>query len=139
MQKLTLLLLLMSLAMVTNHGDETIPLELKGNFLDDYGVRYTINDSLWIQHPRTKFRIIKWNTREQYLIARNDKQNPGEGGLYTRIDYMQFKNMEPYKWGFCLTAYDAQTDSIAEATAAADRMNPKKGCNGFPFSRMKRN
>lgn len=109
-----------------------------GNFTDDYGIKYTINDTLWMQHPRTKFHIIKWNKKEQYLIARNDAQNPGEGGLYTRIDLMQFDNMQPWLWGYCLTVYDAQTDAAAEAVAIADRKNPKKGCNGYPFSRMKR-
>jgi hypothetical protein len=51
---------------------------------------------------------------------------------------MDFSNMEPFRWGFCFTVYDANTDSLAEVTAHADRQNPKKGCNGFPFSRMKR-
>jgi len=39
--------------------------------------------------------------------------------------------------GICLTAYDAETDTIAEKTAYVDRQNPKKECNGYPFSRMK--
>lgn len=109
-----------------------------GNFTDDYGIKYTINDTLWIQHPRTKFHIIKWNKQEQYLVARNDEKNPGEAGLYTRIDLMQFDNMQPWLWGYCLTVYDAKTDTSAEAVATADRKNPRKGCNGYPFSRMKR-
>jgi len=119
-----------------NH--EEVPAMFKGNFADDYGIRYTINDTVFIQHPRTKYHIIKWDTKGQYIVARNDNQNPGEKGLYTRIDYMQFSNMDPWKWGFCLSVYDAPTDVVAETTAKADRQNPKKGCNGFPFSRMKR-
>ena len=109
-----------------------------GNFTDDYGIKYIINDTLWTQLPRTKFHIIKWNKKEQYLIARNDAKNPGERGLYTRIDFMQFDNMQPWLWGYCLTAYNAPTDKAAEAIATADRKNPRKGCNGYPFSRMKR-
>ncbi|WP_295770478.1 hypothetical protein [uncultured Mucilaginibacter sp.] len=110
----------------------------KGSFTDDYGIKYTINDTLWIQHPRTKFHIIKWNYKEQYLIARNDAKNPGEGGLYTRIDLMQFDNMQPWLWGYCLSVFDATSNVAAEAVAIADRKNPRKGCNGYPFSRMKR-
>jgi hypothetical protein len=113
------------------------PSFLIGSFVDDYKIRYTINDTLWVQQPHTKFHIIKWNTAKQYLIARNDAKNPGDGNQYTRIDYMTFKNMEPWRWGYCLTAYDAATDAIAEATAAADRENPTIGCGGFPFSRMR--
>ena len=109
-----------------------------GSFKDDYGIRYTINDTLWTQHPKTSYHILKWNVKEQYLIAKNGPNNPSEAGLYTRIDYMTFENMEPYTWGFCLTAYNAPSDTAAEAVAAADRKNPRKGCNGFPFSRMKK-
>jgi hypothetical protein len=93
---------------------------------------------LWLQLPRTRFHIIRWNLSKQYLIAKNDVHNPGDGGQYTRIDFMQFTDMEPWKWGYCLTAYNAKTDAEAEATAAADREHPKKGCNGYPFSRMKK-
>src|ERR1700712_1886939 len=112
MQKLAFILLLIQVMLLSPgkkpaHHREDIPAFMKGNFTDDYGIKYTINDTLWIQHPRSKFHIIKWNTLDQYLIARNDEMNPGEGGMYTRIDYMQFSNMEPYRWGFCLTAYDA--------------------------------
>lgn len=117
---------------------DSIPSMVKGNFTDDYGIRYTISDSLWTQHPNAKYHIIKWNTKDQYLIARNDSKNPSEAGLYTRIDYMSFTNMEPFLWGFCLTIYNAPNDAAAEATAAADRVNPRKGCGGYPFSRMKR-
>ena len=123
---------------VNSSGNDSIPSLLKGDFTDDYRIRYSISDSLWMQLPNTKFHIIKWNLDEQYLVAKNDMKNPGEAGLYTRIDFMQFKDMAPFEWGFCLTAYNAKDSDSAEKTAAADRSNPKKGCGGFPFSRMKR-
>lgn len=114
------------------------PEGLTGTFSDDYGIKYSISDTLWTQHPKTNFHILKWNVEGQYLIARNDAANPGEGGLYTRIDFMRFENMEPFRWGFCLSSYNAPDDKAAEAVNIADRKNPRKGCNGFPFSRMKR-
>ena len=117
---------------------DSIPTHVLGNFMDDYGIRYTITDTLWIQHKDISYHIIKWNTKEQYIIARNDQANPSEIGLYTRIDYMSFQNMEPFRWGFCLTVYNAATETEAETKAQADRQNPKKGCGGYPFSRMKR-
>ena len=118
---------------------DSIPSSLLGNFTDDYNIRYKITDSLWIQYPDAKYHILKWNLQEQYIIARNDDKNPDHKGLFTRIDYMLFENMQPYEWGFCLTVYNAERSSTAERTAHADRRNPKKGCGGFPFSRMKRN
>ena len=117
---------------------DTIPLMMKGDFMDDYKIRYTITDSVWTQLPNVKYHIISWNTTEQYILARNDDKNPSEPRLYTRIDYTNFINMEPFLWGFCLTTYDAKTMEEAQSYAKADRQNPRKGCNGFPFSRMKR-
>ena len=115
-----------------------IPDRLLGRFVDDYGIAYTIMDSIWIQQPGITYHILDWNTGEKFIIARNDKKNPSEPDLYTRIDYTYFEGMEPYGWGFCLTVYNALSDSAAAASPAADRANPRKGCNGFPFSRMKR-
>lgn len=117
---------------------DTIPAVLKGDFVDDYDIQYSLNDSLFLMHPKAKYHIVRWNTTEQYFIARNDTANVSEKDLYTRVDYMLFKEMEPWLWGFCLTVYDAKTAEQAEAKAAADRLNPKIGCNGYPFSRMKR-
>ena len=116
---------------------DSIPAIFKGDFKDDYDIRYMINDSLWFQHPAAKYHILKWNIQEQYIIARNDTKNPSEKGLYTRIDYMLLNNMGKWTWGFCLTVYDATSETLAEKSNPADRQNPKKGCNGFPFSRMK--
>lgn len=117
---------------------DTIPAYLLGNFSDDYAIHYNITDSLWSQETGIKYHIIEWNLKEQYLIAKNDQNNPSEKGLYTRIDFMQFTGMEPYLWGFCLTVYNAVSDTAARSSTAADRVNPRKGCNGYPFSRMKR-
>lgn len=111
---------------------------LLGDFVDDYKIRYTVTDSGIIQHPGVRYNFISYNEKEQYFIAKNDTANISDGGLYTRIDIMRFSNMEPWRWGFCLTAYKAASAAEAEKTAAADRANPKKGCGGYPFSRMKR-
>ena len=123
----------------TTHSIRTrLPTLLKGTFEDDYEIKYTINDSLWIQQPNAKYHIINCDTTEQYLLVQNDKANKTDGGLFTRIDYMNFTAMEPFRWGFCLTIYNANTLEKAKATAIADRKNPKVGCSGFPFSRMKK-
>lgn len=118
--------------------EDTLPVTIPAQFTDDYGIRYSITDTLWIQHPSARYHIIRWNYKEQYIIVRNDENNPSEKGLYSRIDYMKFTGMEPYLWGFCLTTYNAATDVLAENSPnKADRKNPRKGCNGYPFSRMK--
>lgn len=117
---------------------DTIPVQLPARFTDDYGIRYTVSDTLWMQHPSAKYHILRWNKEQQFIIARNDINNATDQGLYTRIDYIKFSGMEPYTWGFCLSTYNAVSDSLAEfGPNKTDRANPRKGCNGFPFSRMK--
>ena len=109
-----------------------------GNFEDDYGIEYKITAKQFIQEPRITYNIIEWNTKEQYIITQNAADNPSEANLFTRIDYVEFKNRKPFTWGFCYTTYNAASAKIAKATAAADKTNPKKGCGGYPFSRMKK-
>ena len=92
---------------------QKVPDYLVGSFLDDY------------------------NIDDQYFIARNDSLNSYDPNLYSRIDWMKFEGMLPFEWGFCLTAYSATTPDSAEIVAVPDRNNPKTGCNGYPFSRMK--
>ncbi len=116
----------------------SIPALMEGNFSDDYDIAYTINDTLWTQLPNTKYHIIACDTAAKYILLRNDDGNTSEGGLFTRIDFMYFTNMGSFHWGFCLTVYDAATVEEAKTKAVADRQHPKSGCNGYPFSRMKR-
>lgn len=134
---LSLCFVLISLS-VFSQTEKKAPAFAIGNFTDDYGIKYEVNDTVWTQSPNIKYNIIKWVPEKQYLIAKNASTNKFDAGKYTRIDYMAFENMGDWKWGFCLTVYKAETDEMAENTAAADRENPKKGCNGYPFSRMKR-
>lgn len=114
------------------------PALLLGDFQDDYGNRFTITPTEWLHRPRARYHIVKWDVPRQFAIAQNDSLNRGQPNRWTRIDWMLLPGMPPYEWGFCLTAYDAPTAAAAEATPPAVRETPKTGCNGFPFSRMKR-
>ena len=113
------------------------PSELLGRFVDDYGNAFEITAQRFDQLPRGRFHIAEWNVGERYFLARNDPANPRDGGRWTRIDWMSFSGMAPYQWGFCLTAYRAETQQAARATPPPNRESPRTGCNGFPFSRMK--
>lgn len=115
-----------------------LPAWMQGRFADDYGIQYIVSDTMFFMVPSAKYHIIEWNENEQYLLTRNDENNPTEKGLYSRIDYMKFEGMQPYIWGFCLTVYNAPDTATARKLPQANRDNPRKGCNGFPFSRMKR-
>lgn len=135
--RLLTLLLLFPFFTIAQSPKAKAPAFAVGNFTDDYGITYTINDTLWIQHPNIKYHIVSWNTEGQYLIAKNGIGHNDNENKYTRIDFVKLDGMEPFGWGFCLTNYKATSILEAKNTAAADRQNPKKGCNGYPFSRMK--
>ena len=111
---------------------------LLGAFADDYGNRYAIAPALWTQLPHGRFHVRRWNIAGQYLIARNDSANAHAPGKWTRIDWVELTGMPPWGWAFCLTAYEAPTAAAAESTTAARRETPRTGCNGYPFSRMRR-
>ena len=119
-------------------GCQRIPARYLGRFTDDYGSEYQISREVWLQDSSARYQILDWNTDETYIIARNDTNNPAEPGLYTRIDYVKLKDMAPFKWGYCYTVYEAQTEAEARNAAPADKKHPKSGCNGYPFSRMQR-
>jgi len=116
----------------------TPPALVLGEFVDDYGGRYTITAEAWFHHPAIRYRIVTWNVEHQYAIAQNAPTNLRSPDLWTRIDWMLLPDMPPYEWAFCLSAYEAPTAEAAEATRTARRQQPKTGCGGFPFSRMRR-
>ena len=113
------------------------PTDLLGRFADDYGNNFRIAAALFEQLPRGRFHVVEWNASGRFLIARNDDANPGDAGLWTRIDWMALEGMAPYVWGFCMTAYRAASEAAARSTPAADRSAPRVGCGGYPFPRLK--
>lgn len=135
-------LALLLLGACTRLAPQTLPQGLPdalivGRFEDDYGSRFTITRKLWTQYPMARYHIVRWRADAQYLIARNDASNPGDGGLWTRIDWMPLPGMPPFAWAFCMSAYNAASAAAAESTLVARRDTPRSGCNGHPFSRMK--
>ena|GEM_PF-1342367 len=114
------------------------PQSMLGDFVDDYGNRFLIARWEWTQMPHGKFNVTKWVPSAHYLIAQNDSSNSGAPGKWTRIDWVTLEGMPPWEWAFCLSAYEAPTADSAEATRIAKPGTPRTGCNGHPYSRMKR-
>ncbi len=111
-----------------------------GPFEDDYGSTYEITERTWLHRGYARYHVARWRSGPDggYLVAQNDAANPADGGRWTRIDWVRLDGMAPYAWAFCLSAYDAETAAAAEAVRVAQPEAPRTGCNGFPFSRMKR-
>lgn len=114
------------------------PARLLGDFVDDYGIAHRITAEQWLQRPDTRYHVVAWHPEAQYLIARNDAGNRADPERWTRIDWLVLPGMPPWDWAFCLSAYDAPTQAEAERRDIARRDTPKTGCNGYPFSRMRR-
>jgi hypothetical protein len=131
------LIVLAALAAPSIGSPEPVPDLIRGSFVDDYQVAHVITDSTWTLGSRDRYHIVVSNDSAQYLVARNDRGNTSDPGKWTRIDWMVLP-MPPYEWAFCLIEYTAESRALAEANTGADREHPRSGCNGFPFSRMRR-
>ena len=134
------LFILMSVSCLTNPKGKNIALPkfMIGVFEDDYGVSYKIERHTIHLLPNDKYHVIQVNLNERYLILQNDSLNQFAASLYSRVDFQQLENMNPFKWAFCFSNYEAESVEDALITDNIDKSNLKKGCNGFPFSRMKK-
>jgi hypothetical protein len=114
------------------------PPELVGSWEDDYGIRFNISETLWLQRPSAVYRVTRWDASARFLVARNGPDNPTDAGLYTRIDWVRLEGGDPWEWAFCLATWDANSAEGAALAPATDRDQPRTGCGGYPFSRMRR-
>jgi hypothetical protein len=124
--------------MPTTGNDRDIPGWMTGHFTDDYGIVHVITDSTWQLGAHDRYWLIETNESAAYLLARNDSTNVENPGKWTRIDWVRLPDMAPWEWAFCLIEYRAETRAMAQAVQTADPAHPRDGCNGFPFSRMRR-
>jgi hypothetical protein len=133
-----LLLIPISCTTAPEPTEDSLPTFLIGAFEDDYGVQYHIDQEVFHLLPDDRYHILSVHRAEGYIILQNDSLNSFASGLFTRIDYQKLEDMEPYEWAFCFSSYDAA--SIEEATNQINtqKTDLKTGCDGFPFSRMKR-
>ena len=127
-----------SLPSVQSPSHVVAPDLLLGTFMDDYGIGYRITDSSWALGSRDRYDIEAWHDSAQFLVARNGSNNTSHPGQWTRIDWVRLEGMPPFEWAFCLIVYSGETAAAAQANNTADHANPRNGCNGFPFSRMRR-
>lgn len=109
-----------------------------GEFVDDYGEQYRITPREWLQRPHGRLLVARWEVRSSHLIALNDSSNQYDPGKWSRIDWIELDGMPPWEWAFCLTAYAAPTADSAEASRIAHPETPRTGCNGHPYTRLKR-
>lgn len=136
MKNIVLLLLLLISSIVQAQKSNKIPTKFQGTFEDDYGSKYLVTDSTFQMIPHSRYNVIEWDEQGQYFLVQNDAGNKYMPNLFSKISIAPLQDMKPFTWAFCFTTY--KSNSIEEARAEkSDASNPKQGCNGYPFSRMK--
>lgn len=115
-----------------------MPTALRGTFVDDYGTRHTVDESLWVYGLRNRYHVVEWSPASRFMVAQNDSVNASDGGRFTRIDWVILPNGDDWEWAFCLATWDAPSARAARAVTLADTTNPRSGCGGYPFTRMRR-
>lgn len=134
----SLLIIATSCTTAPEQNEDALPAFLTGAFEDDYGVQYQIDNEVFDLLPDDTYHVISVDKAEGYIILQNDSLNSFAPGLFTRIDYQKLENMEPYEWAFCFSSYAATSVEEATTQVNTDKTDLMTGCDGFPFSRMKR-
>jgi len=128
----------MSCAPLPTDEPDTLPPFMMGAFEDDYGVQYHIDNKVFQMLPNDQFYILRVNQEAGFIILQNDSLNSFAPSLFTRIDYQRLTQMAPYEWAFCFSSFEAVSVAHAIDSVNTQKTDLMKGCNGYPFSRMKR-
>ena len=115
------------------------PSFMVGHFVDDYGIRYSITPDSWTQGREARYSVVAWDQAARQVLVRSSVATAAGSDLWTRIDWVELDGPDgEYPWAFCYGAYDQGGREAAQSAPASERRSPRTGCNGFPFSRMKR-
>jgi len=115
-----------------------IPTALRGTFIDDYGTRHTIDDSLWVHGSVNRYHLVEWHPGAHSVITRSGPADAAAGGGFGRIDWLTLAGTDGWEWAFCIVAWDVPSVAAARAVTVADTSHPRSGCGGYPFTRMRR-
>ncbi|MBO4712171.1 hypothetical protein J5681_09715 [bacterium] len=112
------------------------PLEIIGSYLDDWGTFHVISEADWSMessYGKSVYHISQYDNEQDFVIAQNDKDNEYNPELWSRFDYTE-KDGDLY---YCQTAFDAESEEAALATAAADKTDPAtSGCGDYPWTKL---
>lgn len=112
------------------------PAVLLGDFVDDYDTRYRLTADRF-REGRTTYRIVEWQPAAEYLLAQQTDSTGADLARWSRFDWVMLPDQGVYRWGYCHSAWRAPSLDSARRTLVVDRTNPRRGCNGHPFTRMR--
>ncbi|MFT7520567.1 MAG: hypothetical protein ACI9MC_002716 [Kiritimatiellia bacterium] len=109
----------------------TEPLDIRGDWTDNWGGDHSINEATWSMGPSGTFQVVDFDNELGMLIAHNDADNEWNPSLWSRMDYIDHEGT----WYFCQITFDAQSEQAARDTATPNADDPANtGCNGFAWS-----
>ncbi len=115
-------------------------LTIFGSYADNYGGGHEISDALWTQGGwgnASYFHITQFSNDSQYAIAQNNTHNAYNPDKWSRFDWTWYDSGSGVELWYCQTAYGADTEADALATAAADATDPSSGgCGGLAWSKL---
>ncbi|HNC98117.1 MAG TPA: hypothetical protein PKW90_18440, partial [Myxococcota bacterium] len=106
-------------------------LEIRGNWVDDWGGSHSISEDLW-DMSGSSFHISSYDNFNHYAIAQNDAANAWYPEFWSRFDW----TWNGSSYYYCQTAYNAATEADALATPAANSADLSTGCGGFSWSKL---
>jgi len=121
----------------TDTGQElpAAPIEIAGNWVDDFGGTHEITDDTWTMGEAMSgvFHISRFENEANWLVAHNDANNDFSPSLWSRFDWTWFNEV----LYFCQSSFDSESEEQAMAVGAADPMDPTTGgCGGFAWSKL---
>jgi hypothetical protein len=108
------------------------PLEIRGNWVDDYGFDHEITQTEW-KTMGSIFHITQFSNVADFAVAQNDAANAYNPNLWSRFDWTRDRGGDLF---YCQIAYDAATEEAALAATGADRGDLSTGCSGFAWSKL---
>ena len=115
----------------TGLPDDAMP--LVGEWVDHWEGHHAISNEGWSM-GESQFHLTAVDATEGWAVAQNDTDNVWNPDLWSRFDWTE---ADHNGWWFCQTAFDADTEDEALATAAADPSDPSSaGCGGFAWTRL---
>ena len=115
--------------------DDQGPIEVAGSWTDGWDF-HVIDDDLWtIGTPpdQSDHHISQYSNDEGWAVAQNATDHPYSPDLWSRFDWTSHDGA----WWICQSAFDADDEATALATAAPDATDPATGgCNTFPWSQL---
>ena len=107
-------------------------LEIRGEYGDSWGGEHTITQTAWVSGS-SSYAISQFDNEQQFIIAQNGEDNAYNPSLWSRFDWAKVDG----KLWYCQTAYSAESEEAALATAAADATDPSEGgCGGFSWTQL---